>query len=162
MSPRQNAQLKILSGWKEIANYLGRGVRTVQRYEREMGLTIHRPAGKFRAAVVATKAELDEWITSPRNTMSSGVKRRALESRTNKLRASFLQIDCEIALTFASMALAASVPEKRRRTTLTARKAYDTIMRLRKDTEFSDEEADKLDARLRRLKSQLQSLGQKL
>lgn len=94
--------------------------------------------------------------------MSSGVKRRALESRTNKLRASFLQIDCEIALTFASMALAASVPEKRRRTTLTARKAYDTIMRLRKDTEFSDEEADKLDARLRRLKSQLQSLGQKL
>jgi hypothetical protein len=53
---------KFLSGWKEIASYLGKGVRTVQRYEREMGLPVRRPAGKSRAAVVATKAELDAWV----------------------------------------------------------------------------------------------------
>jgi len=55
---------KFLTGWKEIAVYLGKGVRTVQRYEREMGLPVRRPAGRSRAAVVATKAELDAWVTA--------------------------------------------------------------------------------------------------
>ena len=55
---------QFLSGWKEVANYLGRGVRTVQRYERELGLPVRRPAGKLRASVVATKAELDAWISA--------------------------------------------------------------------------------------------------
>lgn len=34
---------RLLSGWKEIANYLGKGVRTVQRYEYELLLpVVHR------------------------------------------------------------------------------------------------------------------------
>jgi hypothetical protein len=53
---------QFLSGWKEIANYLGKGVRTVQRYEREFGLPVRRPAGKPWGSVVATKAELDAWV----------------------------------------------------------------------------------------------------
>jgi hypothetical protein len=55
---------KFLAGWKEIAGYLGKGVRTVQRYEREMSLPVRRPAGKSRAAVVATRAELDAWVAA--------------------------------------------------------------------------------------------------
>lgn len=55
---------QILSGWKEIASYLGKGVRTVQRYERELGLPVRRPAARPRAAVVATKQELDAWVTA--------------------------------------------------------------------------------------------------
>ncbi|HTU40428.1 MAG TPA: hypothetical protein VMF10_01890 [Candidatus Aquilonibacter sp.] len=55
---------KYLSGWKEISNYLGKGVRTVQRYEHSMGLPVRRPAGKLRAAVVATEAELDAWVAA--------------------------------------------------------------------------------------------------
>ena len=31
-----------LNGWKEIAAFLGKGVRTVQRWEREQGLPVHR------------------------------------------------------------------------------------------------------------------------
>ena len=31
-----------LDSWKEIATYLGRGVRTAQRWEREEGLPVHR------------------------------------------------------------------------------------------------------------------------
>ena len=31
-----------LNGWKEIAVFLGKGVRTVQRWERDHGLPIHR------------------------------------------------------------------------------------------------------------------------
>jgi hypothetical protein len=53
---------QFLSGWKEISNYLGKGVRTVQRYEWQMGLPVRRPAGKPRGSVVATKLELDAWV----------------------------------------------------------------------------------------------------
>lgn len=59
----------VLSGWKNIASYLGKGVRTAQRYERELRLPVHRPAGRFRAAVIATRDDLDAWIAgSPTRT----------------------------------------------------------------------------------------------
>lgn len=53
---------QFLCGWKEIATYLGKGVRTVQRYEVELSLPVRRPAGKSTGSVVATKAELDGWV----------------------------------------------------------------------------------------------------
>ncbi len=54
--------LEIVSGWKDIANYLGKGVRTVQRYERELSLPVRRPAKKTGGSVIATKPELDAWV----------------------------------------------------------------------------------------------------
>jgi len=57
-------KLEIISGWKDIATYLQKGVRTVQRYEREIGLPVRRPAGKSAGSVMATKAELDGWIAA--------------------------------------------------------------------------------------------------
>lgn len=54
--------MNILNSWKEIANYLGRGVRTVQRWERDLGLPIHRPKGKDRSAVLAFPEELNAWL----------------------------------------------------------------------------------------------------
>ena len=60
----KTARMEILNGWKGIANYLGKGIRTVQRYERELGLPIRRPAGKRMGSVIATKAELDAWISA--------------------------------------------------------------------------------------------------
>lgn len=148
--------LEILTGWKDIANYLGKGVRTVQRYEREMGLPVHRPAG----AVVAVQAELTDWVSRGSSQADSVPKRQALQTKTNKLRANFLQIDSEIALTFSSMALETRNPEKRKRTTWSARKAYDTIMQFRENTDLSDQQRGKLETNLRRLKNELQRLGQ--
>ena len=55
---------EFLSGWKEIAAYLRKGVRTVQRYERHMGLPVRRPAGNAQGSVLATRAELDKWMTA--------------------------------------------------------------------------------------------------
>ncbi len=55
---------EILTGWKDIAKYLGMGVRTIQRYEREHGLPIRRPAGRYKSSVIAVKAELDGWVTA--------------------------------------------------------------------------------------------------
>jgi hypothetical protein len=54
--------VSILNSWKEIANYLGRGVRTVQRWERDLGLPVHRPKGKDRSAVLAFPEELNAWL----------------------------------------------------------------------------------------------------
>ena len=54
----------ILSSWKEIAMYVGRSVRTVQRWEREIGLPVHRPNAKSEGVVVALPAELDAWVRS--------------------------------------------------------------------------------------------------
>lgn len=53
---------EVLNSWKEIAAYLGRGVRTVQRWEQELALPVRRPRGKDRSAVIALKADLDRWL----------------------------------------------------------------------------------------------------
>ncbi len=54
--------MEILNSWKEIASYLGRGVRTVQRWERDLGLPVHRPKGRDRSAVLAFPEELQKWL----------------------------------------------------------------------------------------------------
>jgi len=72
----------------------------------------------------------------------------------------FLQIDSQVALTFSGIALKTSDPEKKNRTTRTARRAHDAIVRLRTDIELNQVETDKLEANLQRLKSELQRLGE--
>jgi len=54
---------KLLHSWKEISNYTGRGVRTIQRYEVKFGFPVHRPAGKDRSAVLAFSDEIDAWLS---------------------------------------------------------------------------------------------------
>ena len=51
-----------LNGWKEIAGYFGRTVRTVQRWERELGLPIHRLSTGRGETVFALVDELDRWM----------------------------------------------------------------------------------------------------
>jgi Tol biopolymer transport system component len=53
-----------LDSWKEIAAYLKRGTRTVQRWEREHGLPVHRMGHQQRGQVYAFKPELDTWWNS--------------------------------------------------------------------------------------------------
>lgn len=54
-----------LNGWKEIGSYLGRVVRTAQRWET-LGMPVHRPATKKRTAVIAFPHELDSWLVRNR------------------------------------------------------------------------------------------------
>src|SRR6478672_7125929 len=60
-----------LDSWKEIATYLGRGVRTVQRWEREEGLPVHRLAHEKRGNVYARREELAAWWESRRRTLAT-------------------------------------------------------------------------------------------
>ena len=50
-----------LDSWKEIAAYLNRGARTVQRWEREAGLPVHRLQHEKLGSVYAWRSELDSW-----------------------------------------------------------------------------------------------------
>ena len=77
-----------LDSWKEIASYLGRGIRTVQRWEREEGLPVHRLDHAKRGSVFASRRELTAWWeaaagrTRPR--LDDAVRiRRPREPRSN-------------------------------------------------------------------------------
>jgi len=51
--------------WKEVAQFLGKGVRTVQRWEHEIGLPVHRPNGTRRGVILAYSDEIEAWAQSP-------------------------------------------------------------------------------------------------
>jgi TolB-like protein len=52
-----------LESWKEIAAYLDREVRTVQRWARARGLPVHRlPGGGEKPRVFSLKSEIDAWL----------------------------------------------------------------------------------------------------
>jgi len=53
-----------LSSWKEIADYFGVSVRTVQHWEEERGLPVRRLPGGGRGRVFARISELEEWKRS--------------------------------------------------------------------------------------------------
>jgi hypothetical protein len=57
----------MLNSWKEIASYLDRGVRTVQRWERELQLPVHRIGKGRRSPVYAVTTELNLWLQTTGN-----------------------------------------------------------------------------------------------
>jgi len=58
---RSTPEADRLESWKEIASYLGREVRTVQGWEKNEGLPIHRHQHARQGSVYAFKSELDAW-----------------------------------------------------------------------------------------------------
>jgi eukaryotic-like serine/threonine-protein kinase len=57
--PGAGARLK---SWKEIAEYIGRDVRTAHRWESNNGLPVHRLMHDKGATVYALTTEIDEWM----------------------------------------------------------------------------------------------------
>jgi hypothetical protein len=58
---------KRLDSWKEIAEYLGRDVRTAMRWEQDLSLPIHRVPGGQRRGVFAVPEEIDAWLAARGN-----------------------------------------------------------------------------------------------
>jgi hypothetical protein len=50
-----------LNGWKEIAAYLGKSVRSVQRWEATLGLPVHRIKTPDGQIVYSERKEIDDW-----------------------------------------------------------------------------------------------------
>ncbi len=87
-------EASVLTSWKEIASYLGKGVRTVQRWERQLGLPVRRPVNCAQKRIVlARRADLDAWIAQhwseavrAAESKSNGVSRDALRQRLTLYR----------------------------------------------------------------------------
>lgn len=79
----------ILTSWKDIARYMGKGVRTVQRWEQDFGLPVRRPLGSNKKAVLARPADLDGWVAqrcSSRNEPLTDPERVVLQREIAELR----------------------------------------------------------------------------
>lgn len=70
-----------LESWKEIANYLKRGVRTVQRWEKLEDLPVHRHLHEKLGTVYAYKSELETWWNNRRPLLEHEEKERARWAR---------------------------------------------------------------------------------
>src|SRR5689334_12854112 len=53
----------LLNGWKEIAKYLGRGIRMSQRWVR-LGLPVIRVGQTSHSPVLAYSDKLDNWLNT--------------------------------------------------------------------------------------------------
>ena len=58
-----------LESWGEIASHLRREIRTVQRWERNLGLPVHRLRVGKQASVFAYASELDRWFKEREETI---------------------------------------------------------------------------------------------
>ena len=78
----------------------------------------------------------------------------------NEVGTEFLKVDVATGRTFVEAALSSDDPEKKRRNQKSARKAYDTVVRMLKKITPNDADAQELNAGLQRLKADLVELGE--
>ncbi len=76
-----------LDSWKEIAVFFGRDERTVNRWEKELGLPVHRLPGT-KGRVYAYTDELSDWLAAPRTggaglSGATGASLKVLPERTS-------------------------------------------------------------------------------
>lgn len=78
----------LLTCWKDIARYMGKGVRTVQRWEQTLDLPVRRPRGNsHKSAVLARAQDLDTWLESrwSRRNHENGAARTGHQNGAGKL-----------------------------------------------------------------------------
>ena len=96
-----------LDSWKAIAAYLKRGARTVQRWEREEGLPVHRLVHEKLGSVYAYQWELDAWWSSHADTREIRRPLRAGALLEGSVRRSGDQLRIVVQLTDAERVLRA-------------------------------------------------------
>jgi hypothetical protein len=76
---------QLLSSWKEIAAYLDCQERTCQRWEKKLGLPVHRIDESSRSHVYAYKDEIDIWLTQKLNQKSTTQNGLSLKTERKKI-----------------------------------------------------------------------------
>src|ERR1700760_3375886 len=76
-----------LDSWKEIAVFLKRDVRTVQRWEKKEGLPVYRHLHDKLGSIYAYRNELNEWFTTRQQ---SGTAASRHEGHTEKIKLAIL------------------------------------------------------------------------
>jgi len=75
-----------LDSWKEIASFLKRGVRTVQRWEQNEGLPVHRHHHATLGSVYAFRSEVSAWWKSRGASLEGGATRSGLQAEDTAAR----------------------------------------------------------------------------
>ena len=73
-----------LDSWKEIASYLRRDVRTVQRWEKKEGLPVYRHLHDKLGSIYAYRNELTEWFNTRQQsgaTVATGSRHEGLAEK---------------------------------------------------------------------------------
>lgn len=78
----------------------------------------------------------------------------------NRVTADFLKVDMATALIFTEIALQTDDSIRKLRNRRSARKAYDSIVRLAEKVDLTPNDVELLSRNLERLKSELQTLGE--
>jgi len=74
-----------LDSWKEIAAYLHRAVRTVQRWQKFEGLPVHRHFHEKASSVYAFGCEVDAWLKSRCPALSEPASKKQYSEHASKL-----------------------------------------------------------------------------
>ena len=96
--------MPVMTSWKDIANYLGKGVRTVQRWETH-GLPVRRLEGAApKSPVFAFPEEIDSWLREQH--MSCEIARddpaTSLRREIRHLRQRLQQCEYELAKSYVT------------------------------------------------------------
>jgi hypothetical protein len=93
----------MLMSWKAIAAFFNRDVRTLQRWEREQGLPVHRHQHNRQSSVYAYRAELEAWWSQHQSLEEAPVPaRRILWEAAGRLGAYAILAIAAIALSTRS------------------------------------------------------------
>jgi len=150
----------LLTGWKEIAEHLRCGVRTVQRWER-LGLPVTRPTrapGQKRGPVIADSEKLDSWVhhrsaRGARSDVAANIERaRSLQEKLGNQVRVMLRTELSLGMTHVRMARRSKNHNKASHYAAIARQAYETIIHLSRRIPQSKEfraDVGKLEAALR-------------
>lgn len=107
----QSAPNRRLDSWKEIAAYLKRDERTVQRWEREHGLPVHHVAGRGRGSVFAYAEEIDAWLSRQPSessaTYQDGPNKAAARPLRRRLPRASVWVVAALALALVAVAVVA-------------------------------------------------------
>jgi TolB-like protein/Tfp pilus assembly protein PilF len=75
-----------LDSWKEIAAYLKRDVRTVQRWEKSARMPVHRLQIDKQGSIYAYKSELDTWYSERRPHLETDSEHKEAGAATGVVR----------------------------------------------------------------------------
>lgn len=181
VAPEREARNARLSSWKEIAVYLDRGVRTVQRWHADLQLPVHKLTASPKSPVFAYKEEVDRWlrqcaqreatfsgrtadgrdtVSRPASKQASVVSRsQSIRERLRQTAFGFLLTEAGLALTLVRIAARSADAGERERRQQQALRAYETIYRFAGLWAISEAERVRVAHQLAILKAELDKLG---
>lgn len=163
----------VLHSWKDISKYTGRGVRTVQRYEVQLGLPVHRVAGRKHTAVMAFTDEIDHWLrTRPQSIADDEaaaenhrgeMATEQAEQAVQKAHEAFqIALQRYLQVILPEIGLSVTYPDKIDRNMASARQAYNTACKYKDRLSLDAERSKALDDLLSTLHVHLLRLEERM